>query len=95
MESLNSLEANVKLLLEQYQMLQQQLRELKLENERQRDEIMRTHAELVQIKADYNHLKTTHALLSENADAQHRDKARQRLPNIIAQIDRALEALKH
>lgn len=94
MESLVSLENNVQALLEQYELLKQQLLNLQQENERQRDEIIRTHAELVQIKADYKHLETAYALLSENTDDEQRERVRTRLTNMIAQIDRAIEALR-
>lgn len=94
MESLVSLENNVQALLEQYELLKQQLLDLQQENERQRDEIIRTHAELVQIKADYKHLETAYALLSENTDDEQRERVRTRLTNMIAQIDRAIEALR-
>ena len=94
MESLVSLENNVQALLEQYELLKQQLLDLQQENDRQRDEIIRTHAELVQIKADYKHLETAYALLSENTDDEQRERVRTRLTNMIAQIDRAIEALR-
>ncbi len=94
MESLSTLESNIRVLLSQYQEMQHQVLELQQEYERQRKEMMRTHAELVQLKADYNHLETAHALLSESIDPDQRDKVRQRIANLIAQIDRALEALK-
>ena len=94
MESLVSLENNVQALLEQYELLKQQLLDLQQENERKRDEIIRTHAELVQIKADYKHLETAYALLSENTDDEQRERVRTRLTNMIAQIDRAIEALR-
>ena len=94
MDSLTLLETNLRALLAEYQDLQQQLLALQAENEQQREEIMRSHAELVNLKADYNHLETAHALLAETIAAEQRDKVRQRINNLIAQIDRALEALK-
>ena len=94
MDSLISLENNVQALLEQYDLLKQQVLDLQQENERQRDEIIRTHAELVQIKADYKHLETAYALLSEDTDNEQRERVRTRLTNMIAQIDRAIEALR-
>ena len=39
---------------------------LKKENIRQRDEIVQSHAELQQLKKDYNRLQAAHALLSGN-----------------------------
>lgn len=94
MDSLVSLETNLLLLLEQYQDLQQQLLDLQQKNQSQREEIMRSHAELVKLRAEYNHLETAYALLAENTDGEQRDRVRQRITNLIAQVDRALEALK-
>jgi hypothetical protein len=94
MDSLVSLETNLLLLLEQYQDLQRQLLDLQQKNQSQREEIMRSHAELVKLRAEYNHLETAYALLAENTDGEQRDRVRQRITNLIAQVDRALEALK-
>ena len=94
MNSLVSLETNLLLLLEQYQDLQQQLLDLQQKNQSQREEIMRSHAELVKLRAEYNNLETAYALLAENTDGEQRDRVRQRITNLIAQVDRALEALK-
>ena len=94
MKSLATLESNVEALLTQYRQLQQPLLDLQQENERQRDEMLRTHADYLQLKADYNHLEAAYALLAEQTDGEQRDRVRQRLTNLIAQVDRALEALK-
>lgn len=94
MKALSTLEKNLQLLIQQYRDLQKQLADLQNENERQREEILRTHAELVQLQTDYKHLETAHALLAENTDTEQRDRVRQRLSNLIAQVDRAIEALK-
>lgn len=93
-KSLLALENNLKQLLEQHVVQQQQIVELTLQNERQRDEIIRTHAELSQLKEDYKHLETAYALVAENVDAEKRERVKQRITNLIAQVDRALEALK-
>ncbi len=93
MESLATLEHNLLLLLQQYHALQQQLLALQEENELQRNEILRTHAELVKLKEDYKHLEIAHALLAETTDNEHRERAKQRLTNLIAQVDRVLDAL--
>jgi hypothetical protein len=93
MESLATLESNLLLLLQQYRDLQQQLVALQEENQHQRDEIMRTHTELLQLRADYKHLETAHTLLLDEADGEKRERVKQRISNLIAQVDRALEAL--
>ena len=94
MKSLAILEDNVNVLLAQYRDLQQQLLDLQQKNQSQREEIMRSHAELVKLRVEYNHLETAYALLAENTDGEQRDRVRQRITNLIAQVDRALEALK-
>ena len=94
MKSLAILEDNVNVLLAQYRDLQQQLLNLQQKNQSQHEEIMRSHAELVKLRAEYNHLETAYALLAENTDGEQRDRVRQRITNLIAQVDRALEALK-
>lgn len=95
MESLVQLEYNLQQLLEQHNQLKQQLLDLQRENERQREEIMQSYAELVALKNDYKHLETAYALLAENTDEAQRERVKQRLSNLIAQVDRAMEALKN
>ncbi len=75
--------------------LQEQLRLLKEENIRQREEILKSHAELQQLKKEYNRLQTAHALVAGDAlNDEERQKAKQRLNSIISQIDKALDVLK-
>ncbi len=94
MDSLLVLENNIQQLLEQHQLLKQRIVELQQENEHQRDEMMRTHSDFLKLKADYNHLETAYALLAENTDGNQRERVRQRITNLIAQLDRAIDALK-
>ena len=94
MESLEQLEQNIIQLLSQYQELQLQVKALQEENQRQRDEIIQTHADIQQLKRDYNKLHTAHTmLLTSDATAEDRAKAKQKITNIILQIDKAIEAL--
>lgn len=68
---------------------------LKEENIRQRDEILQSHAELQQLKQQYNRLQTAHALITEDEqNEEQRQKARQKITAIISQIDKALDVLK-
>lgn len=95
MESLASLEKNIQQLLEQYQELQQSVQLLKEENIRQRDEIIQSHADLQQLKQEYNRLQTAYALIAGDAlNEEERQKAKQRITAIISQIDKALEVLR-
>lgn len=68
---------------------------LKEENIRQREEILQSHAELQQLKQQYNRLQTAHALITEDEqNEEQRQKARQKITAIISQIDKALDVLK-
>ena len=94
MESLEQLELNLVQLLKQYQELQLQVKSLQEENKHQREEIIQTHADIQQLKRDYNKLHTAHTmLLASQATAEDRAKAKQKITNIILQIDKAIEAL--
>ncbi|MBR6550527.1 MAG: hypothetical protein IKT71_04925 [Paludibacteraceae bacterium] len=95
MDSLTSLEQNLHLLLSQYNELQEQMRLLKEENIRQREEILQSHADLQQLKQEYNRLQAAHALITDDErNEEERQKAKQRLTSIISQIDKVLEVLK-
>ena len=95
MDSLDLLEQNLLQLLNQYQELQEDMRLLKEENIRQREEILQSHTELQQLKQEYNRLQAAHALIVAGELAEEeRQKAKQRLTTIISQIDKALEVLK-
>lgn len=95
MHSLADLETNLQQLLAQYQELQEQVRLLKEDNIRQRDEILQSHTELQQLRKEYNRLLSAHALVAGDAmTEQERQKAKLRLTAIISQIDKALEVLK-
>ena len=96
MDSLAALAQNIQQLLAQYQKLQEEMQLLKEENIRQREEILQSHAELQQIKQEYQRLNTAHALLvGDEKNEEERQKAKQRLTALIAQVDKALEVLKH
>lgn len=95
MDSLSQLEQHLQQLLLQYQELQENMRILKEENIRQREEILQSHAELQQLKQDYSRLQTAHAMIvGEQMNEEERQKAKQKLTAIISRIDKALEVLK-
>ena len=95
MEALRELEDNLSLLIQRCQAQQQQIDELCATNQRQHDEIMQAHAQIVQLKKEYDHLCVAHALLTNDPEkATQREKTKQQLTNIIARIDRAIEILK-
>ncbi|MCQ2324362.1 MAG: hypothetical protein MJZ53_05885 [Paludibacteraceae bacterium] len=91
MDALTKLEANVHQLLERNQQLQDENAELKETIEHQRQEMMRTHSELVTIQTEHKNLRIAHGLI--NAPEQ-REIAKKQLAAMIAQVDKAIEVLK-
>lgn len=94
MESLEQLEQCVSKLLNEHQELVLQVDALRDENKRQHEQILQAHADLHHLKQEYNNLHTAHTLLLANeASEENRAKAKQRITNIILQVDKAIESL--
>ena len=87
---LDELSQNVHLLLERYEALQQENAQLKEDSERQRQELIRTHSELLALQQQNKRLATANALTA----AESNEEATKRLNALIAQVDRAIAALK-
>lgn len=83
-------QTNLEQLLQQCTDLLQQNAALRTTNEQQRNEIMRSHEELEQLKKKYKSLQTAHALSAQTED---KEQARRKLTSIIQLIDTALEKL--
>ena len=90
MESLDQLSQNVHLLLERYEALRQENARLREEGERQRAELIRSHSELQQLQQQYKNLATANALTA----MESKEVALKRVNALIAQVDRAIGALK-
>ena len=90
MQALNDLSQNVQLLLQRYEALQQENASLHLELERQRQELIRTHSELMDLQQKNRRLAIANAMTS----AENSEEATKRLNALIAQVDRAIVALK-
>lgn len=90
MQALDELSQNVHLLLERYQALQQENATLRLDIEKQRQELIRTHSELLDLQQKNRRIATANALTS----AEGAEEATKRLNALIAQVDRAIAALK-
>lgn len=90
MQALDDLSQNVHLLLERYQALQEENVRLKEDIERQRQELIRTHSELQQIQQQNKRLATANAM----TNAESSEEALKRINALIAQVDRAIAALK-
>ena len=90
MKALDELSQNVHLLLERYSALQQENAQLRLDIEKQRQELIRTHSELLDLQQKNRRIAIANALTS----AEGAEEATKRLNALIAQIDRAIAALK-
>lgn len=90
MQVLDDFSRNVHLLLERYQALQQENASLREDIERQRQELIRTHSELLVLQQQNKRLATANAMTS----AESSEEALKRLNALIAQVDRAINALK-
>lgn len=90
MQSLEELTQNLHLLLERYTALQQENARLREDAERQRAELIRTHSELLELQQQNRRLATAGALGS----AEGNELALKRINALIAQVDRAINALK-
>ena len=90
MQALNDLSQNVHLLLERYQALQQENARLREDSERQRNELIRTHSELLELQQQNRRIATASAMSA----AENSEEATKRLNALIAQVDRAIAALK-
>ena len=90
MQTLDDLSQNVHLLLERYQALQEENARLREDVEKQREELIRTHSELAALQQQNRRIATANALSS----AEGSEEAVKRLNALIAQVDRAIDALK-
>lgn len=90
MQALDDLSQNVQLLLERYDALRQENARLQEDVERQRQELIRTHSELVELQQKNRRIATANAMIS----AEGAEEANKRLNALIAQVDRAINALR-
>ena len=82
MLALDDFSRNVHLLLERYQALQQENASLREDIERQRQELIRTHSELLALQQQNKRLATANAMTSAESSEE------------ALQVDRAINALK-
>ena len=90
MQALDDLSNNVHILLERYQALQEENARLKEDIDRQRQELIRTHSELVDLQQKNRRIATANAMSS----AENSEEALKRINVLIAQVDRAINALR-
>lgn len=90
MEVLDELSQNLRELLERYEALQRENAALRLDAEKQREELIRTHAELVELQKQNKRIAVANAMSA----AENSEEATKRLNALIAQVDRAISALR-
>lgn len=90
MQSLDELSQNLHLLLDRYEALRQENAALREDAERQRQELIRTHSELLELQQQNRRMATANAMSA----AEGKEEALKRINALIAQVDRAINALK-
>lgn len=90
MLALDELSQNVHLLLERYTALREENMRLKQDIENQRQELIRTHSELLSLQQQNRRIATANAMTA----AEGSEEALKRINALIAQVDRAIAALK-
>ena len=90
MQALDELSQNLHTLLERYAALQQENAALRADIESQRQELIRTHSELLELQQKNRRLATANAMSS----AETAEEATKRINALIAQVDRAINALR-
>lgn len=90
MQALAELSENLRVLLERYEALQQENARLREDAERQRQELIRTHSELLELQQKNRRIATANAMSADEGN----EEALKRLNALIAQVDRAIAALK-
>ena len=89
-EEIALLEKQIKQLIEQHHVLSEQVKTLLKYNDQQRQEVIRSHAEIQDLQKQNRELKTALALVD---DSEGKDIARRRINALINKIDRTIELL--
>jgi hypothetical protein len=90
MQALDDLSQNVHVLLERYEALREENARLRADIEKQREELIRTHSELLELQQKNRRIAVVNGLVT----AEGEEEAYKRLSALIAQVDRAIAALK-
>ena len=89
-EEIALLEKQIKQLIEQHHVLSEQVNTLLKNNDQQRQEVIRSHAEIQALQKQNRELQTALALVD---DSEGKDVARRRIKALIEKIDRTIELL--
>ena len=89
-EEIALLEKQINQLIEQHHVLSEQVKTLLKNNDQQRQEVIRSHAEIQDLQKQNRELKTALALVE---DSEGKDVARRKINFLIDKIDRTIELL--
>ena len=89
-EEIALLEKQINQLIEQHHVLSEQVKTLLKNNDQQRQEVIRSHAEIQDLQKQNRELKTALALVD---DSEGKDVARRKINFLIDKIDRTIELL--
>lgn len=92
LESLDSLEQNVQALLVRYKALQEENAALRTKVEGLSQDLIESHAEQKALQTECNRLRLANSLAGS---AETRTEAYQRLTQMIAQVDKAIELMRN
>ena len=92
MDSLATLENNVRALIARCAELEATNKALLTTNDEQRQELVRSHSEINALQQELRQLRTAHTL---TATPENREKAKQQISALIARVDQAIDVLKH
>lgn len=89
-EEIELLQSNVNELLRQYADLKQQVGILTAANKAQREALLTTSAELVEMRKKYAQLETAHAMTAMTED---KERAKRHISALITKIDKAIDLI--
>ena len=92
MEQLQEIEQNVSRLVEAYKQARRENVALQEQLKQQNDELFVLRTQIKQTQTDSRNLQIAHAL---TVDSPQRQKAKNHIQSIIADIDRTIDVLKH
>ena len=89
-ELIGSFESKLQRLISEYESLKIQNASLKTELDRKQRELMSAHREILEIRENYNHLRTARYL---NASSKEQKISKQHVNKLVREIDKCLALL--
>lgn len=83
-------ESKLRKLISEYQTLQEQNNKLKADLERKHNDLMHAHQEVLEVRKNYNHLRTS---LNLGVSDEERLESKKRIDKMVREIDKCLALL--